>query len=121
MYNKDEILAEADRISERIKDLDIVKEYHRVEQQIHNNKQIEQKMKDLKKNQKQSVNLQNYGKTEALKQSEGKIQEIEQNINILPIVEEFKESQAEVNDLLQMLISTMSDRLNEHNEDNNNT
>ena len=47
-------------------------------------------MKDLKKNQKQSVNLQNYGKTEALKQSEGKIQEIEQNINILPIVEEFK-------------------------------
>ena len=60
----------SDRISERIKDLDIVKEYHRVEQQIHNNKQIEQKMKDLKKNQKQSVNLQNYGKTEALKQSE---------------------------------------------------
>ena len=49
MYNKDEILAEADRISERIKDLDIVKEYHRVEQQIHNNKQIEQKMKDLKR------------------------------------------------------------------------
>ncbi|MCG7339587.1 YlbF family regulator [Staphylococcus sp. ACRSN] len=115
MYEKDEILAEADKISEHIKSLDIVQEYHRVEQQIHNNKQIEQKMKDLKKNQKQSVNLQNYGKTEAFKQSEDKIQEIEHNINVLPIVEEFKESQAEANDLLQMLISTMSDRLNEHN------
>ncbi|MDG0818877.1 YlbF family regulator [Staphylococcus equorum] len=116
MYEKDDILAEANRISERIKSLDTVKDYHTVEQQIHYNKNIEQRMKDLKKTQKQSVNLQNYGKTEALKQSEGKIQGIEQDINVLPIVEEFRESQTEANDLLQMMISTMSDRLNQHEQ-----
>ncbi|MEB6035662.1 YlbF family regulator [Staphylococcus pseudoxylosus] len=117
MYEKEEILAEADRISERIKSLDTVKEYHNVESQIHQNKNIEQRMKELKKNQKQSVNLQNYGKTQALKDSEDKIQHIEEDINILPIVEEFRESQTEANDLLQMMISTMSDRLNQQQED----
>ena len=40
MYEKEEILAEADRISERIKDLDTVKDYHNVESQIHQNKNI---------------------------------------------------------------------------------
>lgn len=117
MYEKEEILAEADRISERIKALDTVKDYHNVESQIHQNKNIEQRMKELKKNQKQSVNLQNYGKTQALKASEDKIQHIEENINILPIVEEFRESQTEANELLQMMISTMSDRLNQQQED----
>lgn len=52
MYEKDDILAEANRISERIKSLDTVKDYHTVEQQIHYNKNIEQRMKDLKKNTK---------------------------------------------------------------------
>ena len=117
MYEKDEILAEADKLSQRIQSLDTVKEYQAIEQQIHQNKNIETRMKDLKKTQKQSVNLQNYGKQQALRQSEDKIQDIEQNINVIPIVEEFRESQAEANDLLQMMISTMSNRLNEIQQD----
>ena len=117
MYEKDEILAEADKLSQRIQSLDTVKEYQAIEQQIHQNKNIETRMKDLKTTQKQSVNLQNYGKHQALRQSEDKIQDIEQNINVIPIVEEFRESQAEANDLLQMMISTMSNRLNEIQQD----
>lgn len=116
MYESDEILAEAERLSERIKALDTVKEYHQVESQIHNNKNLEQRMKELKKNQKQSVNLQNYGKTHALQASEDKIQHIEQDINVLPIVDEFRASQAEANDLLQMMIHTMADKLNNHQD-----
>ena len=120
MYEKDEILAEADKLSQRIQSLDTVKEYQAIEQQIHQNKNIETRMKDLKKTQKQSVNLQNYGKQQALRQSEDKIQDIEQNLNIIPIVEEFRESQAEANDLLQMMISTMEDELNQLNDSTNN-
>lgn len=49
MYEKDEILAEADKLSQRIQSLDTVKEYQAIEQQIHQNKNIETRMKDLKK------------------------------------------------------------------------
>ncbi|WP_251516617.1 MULTISPECIES: RicAFT regulatory complex protein RicA family protein [Staphylococcus] len=118
MYEKDEILKAADDLSKQIEALETVKAYQNVEQQIHNNPRVADRMKDLKKNQKQSVNLQNYGKLEALKQSENKIQDIEENINVMPIVEEFRESQAEANELLQMMIDTMADRLNIEQEKN---
>jgi cell fate (sporulation/competence/biofilm development) regulator YmcA (YheA/YmcA/DUF963 family) len=120
VYSKEDILAEADDIVAKIQSLDTVRDYHDVEQQIHNNVNIEARMKELKRNQKQSVNLQNYGKTEALKQSEGKISGIEQDINALPIVEEFRALQYEANDLLQMMISTMADQLNRLHENDDN-
>ncbi len=58
--------------------------------------------------QKQAVNLQHYGKVEALKKTEEKIAELERQIDEIPVVDEFKQSQAEVNDLLQLVASTIS-------------
>lgn len=66
MYEKDEILAEADKLSQRIQSLDTVKEYQAIEQQIHHNKNIETRMKDLKKHRnslliyKIMVNIRRY-------------------------------------------------------------
>ncbi|MCE5037942.1 YlbF/YmcA family competence regulator [Staphylococcus auricularis] len=117
MYNKEDILAEADQLSEKIKALPEISDYRSIEEQIHANQSIDQNMKQLKRSQKQSVNLQNYGKTEALKQSEARIQHLEDEINRIPIVEEFREAQAEANNILQMMISTMADRLNQQDED----
>ncbi|MDU2883977.1 MAG: hypothetical protein E7B81_02520, partial [Staphylococcus epidermidis] len=41
-------------------------------------------------------------------------------INELPIVEEFRLAQYEANDLLQMMVKTMEDRLNEYNKKEHN-
>ena len=46
-------------------------------------------MNRLKNNKKQSVNFQNYGKQHAYQQSEDEIEALEDEINELPIVEEF--------------------------------
>ena len=77
-------------------------------------------MNRLKAQQKQSVNFQNYGKQNALEQSEAKIQYLKDEINELPIVEEFRSAQYEANDLLQMMVKTMEDRLNEYNKKEHN-
>ena len=73
-------------------------------------------MNRLKAQQKQSVNFQNYGKQNALEQSEAKIQYLKDEINELPIVEEFRSAQFEANELLQLMVSTMEQSLNKHNE-----
>ena len=44
------------------------------------------------------------------------VNHIENEINNLPIVEEFRSAQYDANELLQMMIKTMEDRLNEHNK-----
>lgn len=120
MYSKDDILKQADQLTSKIQDLDLIKSYQNIEKQIHENRNIESKMNRLKKQQKQSVNFQNYGKQHAYQQSENEIEALEHEINELPIVEEFRSAQYEANDLLQLMISTMEDRLNEHNEDEHN-
>ena len=94
----------------------MIKQYQNVEQQIHENTSIEQKMKQLKLQQKQSVNFQNYGKHQAYQKSEEEISQLEKEINALPIVEEFRSAQFEANELLQLMVSTMEQSLNNHNE-----
>ncbi|MGW9855592.1 cell fate (sporulation/competence/biofilm development) regulator YmcA (YheA/YmcA/DUF963 family) [Staphylococcus hominis] len=116
MYNKEEILKQANCVSNKIKSLELIKQYQNVEQQIHENSSIEQKMKQLKLQQKQSVNFQNYGKHQAFQKSEEEIYQLEKEINALPIVKEFRLAQFEANELLQLMVSTMEQRLNDHNE-----
>lgn len=65
---------------------------------------------------KQSVNFQNYGKHQAYQKSEEEISQLEKEINALPIVEEFRSAQFEANELLQLMVSTMEQSLNNHNE-----
>ena len=114
MYSEKEIIRKVESLAEKIGKLEVVQDYHNVEKQIHNNQAIKQKMNRLKAQQKQSVNFQNYGKQNALEQSEVKIQNLKDEINELPIVEEFRSAQYEANDLLQMMVKTMEDRLNEY-------
>ncbi|MBE5663081.1 YlbF family regulator [Staphylococcus sp. SS60] len=116
MYTKNDVLQQADSISNKINNLETIKTYQQIEAQIHRNQKIQKKMDALKKQQKQAVNFQNYGKQNALAQSEHTIHNIETEINTLPIVEQFQTSQFEANQLLQLFISTLETRLNDHNK-----
>ncbi len=71
-------------------------------------KRLRQPFLFIKGLQKQAVNLQHYGKPEALKKVEEKIAQLEQELDEIPIVQEFKQSQVDVNELLQIIASTIS-------------
>lgn len=58
--------------------------------------------------QKQAVNFQAYGKTEALKNVEEEIDRLHAEVDAIPIVQEFKETQGVVNDVLQLVSGTIS-------------
>ena len=61
---KEDILKQADSVSNKIKGLELIKQYQNVEQQIHENSSID-KNETIKIATKQSVNFQNYGKHQA--------------------------------------------------------
>ncbi len=48
MYNKDDVLKQADNIANKIKNLDTIKTYQQIEAQIHQNQTIKTKMDMLK-------------------------------------------------------------------------
>lgn len=107
-YTKDDIVARAAEIARMIAETEEVDFFKRAEAQIHENPKVRTLIADIKGLQKQAVNLQHYGKQEALKKVEEKIASIEQELDEIPVVQEFKQSQVEVNDLLQIIASTIS-------------
>ncbi|QQZ07872.1 RicAFT regulatory complex protein RicA family protein [Heyndrickxia vini] len=107
-YTKDEIVERATEVAKMISETEEVDFFKRAEAQINENQKVREMIASIKSLQKQAVNFQHYGKTEALKMVEEKIEKIEEELDEIPIVQEFKQSQADVNDLLQIVAATIS-------------
>jgi len=113
-YTKDEIIEKAREIAFMIANTEEVDFFKRAEAQINENQFVREKIASLKSLQKQAVNFQHLGKEKALKMIEGKIEAIEEEIDGLPIVQEFKQSQGDVNSLLQMVANSISNNVTNH-------
>ena len=111
IYTKDDIIAKAKEIANMIANTEEVDFFKRAEAQINENQKIREKIASLKSLQKQAVNFQQYGKEKALKLIEDKIEKIEVEIDEIPIVQEFKQSQGDVNDLLQLVSNTIANNV----------
>ncbi|RFU61610.1 RicAFT regulatory complex protein RicA family protein [Peribacillus glennii] len=107
-YTKDDILAKAEDLAKMIAETDEVDFFKRAEAQINDNQKVREMIASIKSLQKQAVNFQNYGKERAYKQVQDKIDALERELDEIPIVQEFKQSQVDVNDLLQMVASQVS-------------
>lgn len=107
-YNKDDIIQRSREIARMIAETEEVDFFKRAEAQIHENEKVKTLISSIKGLQKQAVNFQHYGKAEALKKTEEKIASLEQQLDEIPVVQEFKQSQLDVNELLQLVATTIS-------------
>ncbi len=108
IYTKDDIVAKARELAKMIAETEEVDFFKKAEAAIHENEKVRVNIKTIKGLQKQAVNLQHYGKEEALKKTEEKISKLEQELDEIPVVNEFKQSQGDVNELLQLVATTIS-------------
>ncbi|MEK4228844.1 RicAFT regulatory complex protein RicA family protein [Solibacillus sp. FSL H8-0538] len=108
LYTKDEIVAKAQEIAHMIANTEEVEFFKKAEEQINENQNVREKIASLKTLQKQAVNFQHLGKEKALKMIEGKIAGIEEEIDAVPVVQQFKQSQTDVNDLLQLVSNAIA-------------
>ncbi|MEK5081025.1 RicAFT regulatory complex protein RicA family protein [Solibacillus sp. FSL W7-1436] len=111
LYTKDEIVEKAKEIAHMIANTEEVEFFKKAEEQINENQFVREKIASLKALQKQAVNFQHLGKEKALKMIEGKITGIETEIDELPVVQQFKQSQTEVNELLQLVSNAIANNV----------
>ncbi|MBS4189312.1 RicAFT regulatory complex protein RicA family protein [Bacillus sp. FJAT-49705] len=107
-YTKDDIVAGAKELAQMIAETEEVDFFKRAEAQIQENEKVRSTISNIKGLQKQAVNLQHFGKQEALKKTEDKIEALQNELDEIPVVQEFKQSQLEVNELLQLVASAIS-------------
>ncbi len=110
-FTKEQIVDRATELAKMIAETEEVDFFKRAEEKINQNKKVQEIIETIKSLQKQAVNFQHYGKSEALKQVEEKIDNLQAELDSIPVVEEFKNSQVEVNDLLQLIAHTISNNV----------
>lgn len=91
--------------------------YKRAEAKINQNERIQTLIQQIKDKQKEAVAFEHFQQPDKVKKVEQEIDELQDELDNIPIVREFQQSQTEVNDLLQMLSniisSTVTDKINE--------
>lgn len=108
VFTKDEIVLKAQEVAKMIAETEEVEFFKKAEAQINENPRVQQLISQIKRFQKEAVNLEHYGKSEALKKAEDKLEFLQDELDQIPLVKEFKQSQMEVNAILQLVASTIS-------------
>ncbi|MEG7281698.1 RicAFT regulatory complex protein RicA family protein [Bacillus sp. 0909A] len=111
LYSKKDIVQQARNLAKMISETEEVDFFKRAEAQINENAKVSVIINQIKALQKQAVNLKHYQKLEALKQVEEKIDALQEELEDIPVIQEFRDSQVEVNDLLQLVATTISNQV----------
>lgn len=107
-YTRKEILDEAKHLAKMLANTEEIDRFKKIEAKINANKKVQHLITRIKALQKQAVNLQAYGKPEALQKVEKEIDQLQADIDAIPVVQEFKETQIVVNDILQLVSGTIA-------------
>lgn len=110
-YTMEQIVEQARELAKMIAQTEEVELFKQAEAKLNENKKVYMLIEEIKHYQKEAVNLAHYGKEEALKQTEEKINQLLEKVNAFPIVQQFQESQEDVNNLLQLVATTISNKI----------
>ncbi|WP_096189052.1 RicAFT regulatory complex protein RicA family protein [Evansella halocellulosilytica] len=108
LYTKAEVKEKAKELANMIAETEEVDFFKRAELQINDHLKVQEIIGQIKSLQKEAVNLKHYEKHEALKAVEDKIDALQDELDNIPLVREFKQSQTDVNSLLQLVSTTIS-------------
>lgn len=107
-YTRKEVLDQAKNLANMLANTEEIDRFKQVEAKINNNSKVQVLISSIKTLQKQAVNLQAYEKKEALKKVEEEIDNLQDQMDDIPVVQEFKETQIVVNDILQLVTGTIA-------------
>lgn len=107
-YTRTQVLDEAKRLAEMLANTEEIDRFKDVEAKVNTNEKLQKMISKIKILQKQAVNLQAYEKKAALVIVEKEIDRLQEEIDAIPVVQEFKEIQITVNDMLQMITGTIA-------------
>ncbi|MDY0405809.1 YlbF family regulator [Virgibacillus sp. 179-BFC.A HS] len=107
-YSREDILTEAKKLANMLANIEEIDRFKQVEAKLNENKKVQDNITRIKALQKQAVNFQAYGKTEALQKVEKELDRLQAELDEIPVVAEFKDTQMLVNDVLQLITGTIA-------------
>ncbi|MCD1257734.1 YlbF family regulator [Paenibacillus athensensis] len=113
---REDILSKAKELAELLTTSSEVQFYQQAEKQISSNEHIQGLIAQIKKKQKEIVAFEKFQNAKMVEKIEKEIDTLQDELDGIPVVSEFKQTQADINYLLQLVMSvirdTISDKIN---------
>ncbi|TBL77901.1 RicAFT regulatory complex protein RicA family protein [Paenibacillus thalictri] len=111
---REDILAKAKELAELISTSNEVQFFQKAEKQISGNNNIQTLISAIKKKQKEIVAFETTFKNKQMVEKiEKEIEELQDQLDGIPVVSEFRQSQEDINYLLQLVMSVIRDTVSE--------
>lgn len=103
------ILRSTRNLAELLLQTEEIVRFRQAESQIQKSEKVQGIIATIKRKQKEWVHAKHYQKSEYTRLLEKELAELQDELDSLPIVREYQQSQVEVNDLLQMIQDVIAD------------
>ncbi|TDF98351.1 RicAFT regulatory complex protein RicA family protein [Paenibacillus piri] len=113
MIVREDIMAKAKELADLISTSNEVQFFQKAEVQISSNDQIQTLISAIKKKQKEIVAFESFENKKMVEKIEKEIEELQNQLDSIPIVNEFRQSQEDINYLLQLVMSVIRDTVSE--------
>lgn len=109
---KEDVQAKARELAHMLAQSEEVEHYRRAEAKINQHPRVQQLITAIKKKQKEAVAFEKtFNNPEMVKKIEQEMEQLQDELDGIPVVTEFQQSQADINYLLQLVISIVRDTL----------
>ncbi|ANF96589.1 hypothetical protein AR543_11610 [Paenibacillus bovis] len=113
LYIREDIIAKTRELSDLIGGSEEVVHFRKAEQMIQSHERVQNLIKTIKKKQKEIVAFESLRNEKMVAKIDAEIAALQQEMDDIPLVSDFQESQVEINDLLQMVVSAIYDTVSE--------
>jgi len=110
---RDDIMAKAKELAHLISTTDEVLMFQKAEKQVQSNTEIQDLIKLIKKRQKEAVAFERFQNQKMVDKINGELEELQDKLDDYPIVTQFKQTQEDINYLLQLVVGVIRDTVSE--------
>lgn len=110
---REDILKKAEEIARLLQSSEEVQHFRQAEEKVQKHPQIQQLISAMKKKQKEIVAFESLRNQTMVAKIEQELEELQEQLDNIPIVTEFQQSQVEINDILQAVMSAIRDTVSE--------
>jgi len=102
---KEEILNKTKELAGLLAEQEEIILYKKAEQQVAKHKRIQELIANIKRKQQELVNAKHYKKKNYVKQLEEELDQLNKELHDIPLIDQYQQSQAEINNYLQSLLN----------------
>jgi cell fate (sporulation/competence/biofilm development) regulator YmcA (YheA/YmcA/DUF963 family) len=110
---REDIIKRTKELADLLTTSDEIQIYQKAEKQIAEHKHIQSLISAIKKKQKEIVAFESFQNEQMVAKIEKEIEQLQQELDAIPIVSEFKQTQEDINYLLQQVMSIIRDTISE--------